>query len=131
MKGLLIFFLFFSVGCQTLKGKNQAMKGWKKVDKEWLGQYAAGPASDTQRNLSHDTSYSSHLMIRSCKCTQGPIQNGRTIDINATGRVNNDDLRKKCLDESLKTYGLSGVLNTRLTVHSCSSESIAVRHIYL
>ena len=35
---LLVLFLAFGMGCQSMKAKNQSRKGWKRVDKEWFGQ---------------------------------------------------------------------------------------------
>ena len=54
---LLILFVGFGMGCQTMKAKNQARKGWKRVDKEWFGIQAKAPASKkvatrTPRNVS-------------------------------------------------------------------------------
>lgn len=81
---LLILFLTFGMGCQTMKAKNQARekgpllilqsdqqmkvkkqarKGWKRVDKEWFGIQAKAPASEkaatrTPGNLDCNAIYS-------------------------------------------------------------------------
>ena len=46
---LLTLFLAFSLGgCQTVKTNKQARKGWKRVDKEWLGRQAEAKASNSE-----------------------------------------------------------------------------------
>ena len=140
---LLISFLFFGFGCQTIKSKPQAMpqamKGWKKVDKEWFSQYASLKPS-TKRNLSHlDKDEDGEIIhLFQCKCTTGAEYKGtrREMLIQSAGPYYSitSQIRGKCAAEMHSIADPNSGFcreceeNMGLTVHSCERRPVRVNY---